>query len=448
MTTNRTTRAGNVRLGSPGAILILLAALALCFAAMVMFASPVRAGTLKVTNKNDSGNGSLRQAINTANGNRQADTIKISASGTVVLRSELPEITTDIQIVGPGANAFTVSGNDEGRVFLVRDRAKVTISGLKITEGFDRGGGIYNLGVLTVDRCTITGNRASYGGGIYNKKSRDTAEGGTLVVKNSTISGNTASGWTDSSGGGIDNDGGTLTVINSTITRNTAYRGGGIASGIYLPGQKTTIVNSTISGNSASEMGGGVHNDYGFTTIKFSTIKSNTAPKGYGGGVANDGGEGRRTQVSSSIIAGNRGTDVDLISAFSDPPNTFRSKGYNLIGDGDATKAFNARGDQIRINRPGRVIRGKSGNDTLKGTSGSDIIYGLGGKDDVRGLGGNDTVFGGGGNDRIFGQDGNDRLYGQGGRDLLVGGNGRDTLIGGTGKDKLRGGPGKDRQRQ
>ena len=219
--------------------------------------------------------------------------------------------------------------------------------------------------------------------------------------------------------------------------------------GVYLPGQKTTIINSTISGNLASEMGGGVHNDYGLTTIGFSVIKNNTAPKGYGGGVANDAGEGRRTQVFSSIIAGNRGTDVDLIlSAFSNPSNTFTSKGYNLIGDGDATRAFKSRGDQVRITNPGRVIRGKSGNDTLKGTSGSDIIYGLGGKDTVRGLGGNDTIRGGGGNDRLYGQDGNDHLYGEKGRDTLVGGKGRDVLVGGSGKDKLRGGPGKDRQRQ
>lgn len=313
---------------------------------MAALAGPAQAATLTVTNTNDSGTGSLRQAIITANGNGQADTINITATGTVVLRSKLPDLATEMQVRGPGADRFTVSANGNYRAFRVLDRARVSISGVRITkgDGDGMGGGIYNTGVLTVERSTISGNEAYSGGGIQNEKSDVTPEGGTLIVKNSTISGNSAEGY-DVFGGGIYNDGGTLAVENSTITGNAADRGGGVCSNISLPGQKTTITNSTIAGNLANSFGGGLYNYRGVTTVKFSTIGNNTAPQNKGSGVANRNGKEPRTEVSSSIVAGNRGTDMDVISAFSNPLNNFVSTGYNLVGNGNATSAFRAQGD-------------------------------------------------------------------------------------------------------
>jgi len=109
-------------------------------------------------------------------------------------------------------------------------------------------------GTLTVTNSTISGNTAStyyfsWGGGIYHTGSHEGS--GTLMVTNSTISGNAASG-SDSRGGGIYSSGGTLMVTNSTISGNTASdstssRGGGICSYSTL-----AVTNSTISGNSAS----------------------------------------------------------------------------------------------------------------------------------------------------------------------------------------------------
>lgn len=254
-----------------------------------------------------------------------------------------------------------MSGNDERRVFLIDDRAEVTISGLTITGGDTSfGGGVLNCGVLTVERSTITGNEGTYGGGICNAKSEDTVDGGTLTVKNSTISKNTATGFTTSSGGGIANgclssEGGTLTVIGSTITGNTAYWGGGIFSDIFLPGQKAIIANSTISGNLATGRGGGVYNGAGLTAISYTTITNNTSPNGAGSGVGNSnrGSKSPRTEVSSSIIAGNKGTDVDVLTTIANPRNTFVSRGYNVIGDGEATDAFNKAGDKRRVKNPG-----------------------------------------------------------------------------------------------
>ena len=177
----------------------------------------------------------------------------------------------------------------------------------------------------------------------------------TPTVTDSTISGNTASG---DGGGGILTRG-ALTVIDSTISGNTASGGGGgnRGGGIFSNtsgSQTTTITNSTVSGNTAQNGGGGVHNNSGLTAIEFSTITKNTAPEGQGSGVASFGNDRTSTEVFSSIISGNQGTDVDFITnPFGDTTNTFVSEGYNLIDDGNATGAFIIREIRPALATPG-----------------------------------------------------------------------------------------------
>ena len=92
-----------------------------------------------------------------------------------------------------------------------------TFDGNRATDaGFGiGGGGIANMGPVTVSNSTFSGN-SGVGGGIYNWYY------GTLTVSNSTFDGNRA---TD--GGGITNEG-TLTVTNSIFSGNSADDGGGI----------------------------------------------------------------------------------------------------------------------------------------------------------------------------------------------------------------------------
>src|SRR5690242_10577872 len=73
----------------------------------------VRANNYTVTNLDDSGDGSLRQAILDANANPGADSIDFQdeLSGTLTLTSgQLPPITEDLTITGPGVFSITVSG--------------------------------------------------------------------------------------------------------------------------------------------------------------------------------------------------------------------------------------------------------------------------------------------------------------------------------------------------
>ena len=215
------------------------------------------ATTFTVTSTNESGPGSLRQAIADAN---SGDTITFDPGilpGTITLTSGSYFIVDkDLTINGPGAGDLAIDGNDSSRAFLISG-GTVAISDVTIQNGsaFGNGGGIANVnGSLTITNVTVNNNTATDGGGgIFN------TSGGTLTITNSTISGNSV----DGRGGGIRNlNSGTLTITNSTITGNSAGSlGGGVENGTALPTQtQLTITNSTITGNSTGSLGGGVRN--------------------------------------------------------------------------------------------------------------------------------------------------------------------------------------------
>lgn len=243
------------------------------------------AATFTVTNLNDDGAGSLRQALADANGAAGADVVDFQAGlgGTITLASGQLRITDSVAITGPGASSITVSGGNASRVFYLYNSTEniaVTISGLTVSGGSANiGGGILNLDEdLTLQDMAITGNTASGdGGGLW-------ADGFAmdLVLRNVEVSGNTAG----DDGGGIyiEDTGAPLLFDNVRITGNTATGNGG---GVYFydPDRDTTIQASTISGNSAGDRGGGVYlysADGGVHLITGTTISGNTAARGGG----------------------------------------------------------------------------------------------------------------------------------------------------------------------
>src|SRR5439155_897845 len=244
----------------------------------------VHAATITVVNTNDSGAGSLRQALADAN---DGDTINfdVSVTGTITLTSGELLVNDSITISGPGANTLAVNGNAASRVFHIASGKTVTISGLTITNG--------------------SASAFTNGGGIYNDHA-------TLTINNSTVSGNSAA---SGNGGGIYNDRVTLTINNSTVSGNAANRGGGIFNnGAYPGGALTRINNSTISGN----VGEGIYNDgatgptpstpgFAALTVSSCTVSGNSASGIYNDATSNFTGMNGYASltVTNSTFSGN-----------------------------------------------------------------------------------------------------------------------------------------------
>jgi len=311
--------------------LLVVLALFLSLLGSAVTVIPAYAANFTVTNANDSGAGSLRQAILDANAAAGADTITFNADYTITLASQLPAITTQITITGNGAAKTIIQANAAPktatyRVFKVDGSGNLTLDSLTVRHGYcalscevfiNLGGGIYNEGTLTITNSTITSNSTSLnGGGIYNS--------GTVTITNSTLSDNSSSG-VGGQGGGIYNAS-NATLTNVTFSGNSAYNGGGIfnksiltvtnsmlsgstaeaGGGIYNDINGTlTVTNSTVSDNTAASSGGGIYNNINSTlTVTNSTFSGNKVPAGGGGGIFNSG----TVTVTSSTFSNNSGT--------------------------------------------------------------------------------------------------------------------------------------------
>ena len=233
--------------------------------------------TIPVTNTGDptgAGGCTLRDAIDMAQGGSAAAgdtcisngsgapfTIVFGVTGTIMLASELPQITGNLTIIGPSVSpGITIDGGGKVRLIQLGSGATLDLQFLTLAHGHSSdgngGGAIFNGGgTLTVTNSTFSGN-TGLGGAIANGGA---TSGGTLTVTNSTFSGNSSPGSSGVGGGAIFNVG-TLTVINSTFSGNSATNGGGIFN--Y---GSVTVTNSTFSGNSAVFDGGGITEGEGAT---------------------------------------------------------------------------------------------------------------------------------------------------------------------------------------
>jgi hypothetical protein len=307
------------------------------------------AATVTVTNLNDSGAGSLRQAIADA---APGDTIEIKATGTITLTGGQLLILKDLTINGPGHESLVISGNNASRVFQVAS-ATVSISGVTITggnAGAGAGGGVNAQGTLTLKDSLVVSNVARLGGGIYNTdtlnlvrtaviNNSDTQtgggfyiDGGTTTLTDSAVGGNTSVGL----GGGFYVSTGTVNLVRSTVSGNSATRGGGFENRGTV-----NLTNSTLSGNNATTGdGGGVWMSTGNLVIANSTIAGNTAASGKGGGIFDFVASGT-TSLVNTVLAGNSA------GAAPDCSGSIASLGFNLIGSNSGCNYTSAAGDQV-----------------------------------------------------------------------------------------------------
>ena len=216
---------------------------------MTAFApTPAHAATV-VTNCNDSGTGSLRDAVTTAPANTPT-TITFMQDCTggskIVFSTSTITISNNVTIDATG-HTVTLDGGRAKRLFIVGSGWSLTLTGLTLQNGFagldsntgmgytGYGGGAINFGTLIVTNCTFTGNYAPNGGALENN--------GTLTMVNSTFTGNSAG-----SGGALYNTTtGIATITGSTIAQNGANIAGGINNGGTL-----TVTLSVLAGNTSS----------------------------------------------------------------------------------------------------------------------------------------------------------------------------------------------------
>ena len=259
------------------------------------------------------GNITLRAAIMEANA-LAGDSLIILGSGTYALTltgaGENNAFTGDLDVTdtsgtltilgaGNGQTIIDATGLDD-RVFDVFTDADLTLHGLTVTGGNavgTSGGGIRNIGTVSLVNTSVEGNTAEFnGGGILNG---ELGQQGTLNLSNSQVSGNSAV-----DGGGIyNNDQSQVTIVDSAVTGNTAS---GDGAGLYNDLQATIgITRSDISGNTATLDGGGIYNnDLASLTINDSKVNNNTANQG--GGIFNE--EAASLTVSRTTVSGNTTT--------------------------------------------------------------------------------------------------------------------------------------------
>ena len=300
----------------------------------------------------------LREAINDSNVSGTDDniTFQTGLTGTITLdQGELlvnKNSYNSTTITGPGADDIYVDGNDLSVVFNAQSTGSgLTISGITIGNGYDDvAGGLYvsESGDVVLTDSTVTGNGATGerdkydffgGGGITNR--------GSLVVQDSLITNNYANSYVPDmgppfpygGGGGINNLG-ELTVSGSTITENgSSQLGGGILSGISKYPSSMNISDTTISDNGAP-YGGGIAGFDFFTSvgsshnqITDSTISGNIAEFGGGLGFKYMGGS-RHWEVSHSTIYDNGAFGGGGGAAFAFIAGTFDLVDSTISGNG------------------------------------------------------------------------------------------------------------------
>jgi hypothetical protein len=257
-----------------------------------------------VTNTEDSGDGSLRQAIAEVSSNGVI-TFAAGVTGTIALASgEIDAFDTGFTLTGPGAKVLTVSGNNSGRVFSLYD-GTFNISGLTLANGVNTGQTAGRAGnvaisyptVVNFRQCRISGGQSLEGAGIWNA--------GTLSLSGCTLDNNFATNY----GGGIFNYSlGSVTLTNCTVASNSASYDGGL----YSEGT-VAARNCTFAYNSASVNNGGVVSAGGSFDLAGSLVASNTA-----------------------VVA-------------PDVYGPFDSGGYNLIGNTNSSSGFGAPNDQLNV---------------------------------------------------------------------------------------------------
>jgi len=249
--------------------------------------------TFTVTNTNNSGAGSLRQAIDDANADNTAtvanphiiDATGLPVNSTISVTIDPANsrfflvITNHMTIKGSGAANLTISGNGTNRIFWIQN-GTITLQDLTLADGYARGGG-------------GAGGGMGAGGAIFmheGKQDPTTATGvlsGSIDLRllNVTLKNNQAIGGT----------GGTGAVAGGGLGGNGLSAGGGVLGNGGQSGGSVTNASGTagFGGETPGTNGGiaifGLGSNSGLVGSVYTGMRT---PPGFGGGGTEAGGFG------------------------------------------------------------------------------------------------------------------------------------------------------------
>ncbi|MDN3358094.1 hypothetical protein [Actinomadura sp. DC4] len=275
-----------------------IGAAVLAGAALTMAQAPARAAAKKVVFVPCSAP-ALAAAITAAN--VTPTTIRLSADCTydittpaVIGSTALPPITGNVTMIGGPSTALRRDPNIAvARILQVNAGGRLDLEGVFVLNGIADGaggGGILNNGSLVLRQDTLSGNTGPNGGAVSNGATANALISRTVISSNSTtgsgggvinlgsltVSGSRLTGNTSGiDGGGIATVSGATHLIQSTIDRNVATGTGG---GIYNVAT-TTLSRTLVELNRAVNVGGGggIRNVApGVVTLSVSSVRNNT----------------------------------------------------------------------------------------------------------------------------------------------------------------------------
>lgn len=223
---------------------------------------------LTVTNINDSGVGSLRQAIAEA---QSGDRIRFAsklANKKITLNSGQLTIDKNLIIDGSDAPGITISGNKSDRVFYIGKGIAATLKDLAIVDGKSNDGGGIKVeqegSELTLINARIDNNVGKITGGLFV-------------------------GWKS-----------TANVINSSFNNNdgtaaepTSKNAGFSAGAISTWGSATLSIEGTTFDNNKGYNGGAIYSIFSTLSIEDSDFINNVSTSRAGGGAIFNDGIGR-----------------------------------------------------------------------------------------------------------------------------------------------------------
>jgi hypothetical protein len=311
------------------------------------------AASFTVTTTNDSGPGSLRQAIQDANALPDADSIQFNIPGTgvqtIALGTALPVVTNTVTIDGytqPGSHPNTLATGSDAVLLIRLDGSGISNSlpaGLKLTGANHLVRGLvvvrFSDGIVldTCTNCTVAGNWVGYD--VDGLTSGNTGNGVYItcpVFRRST--GNTIGGTTPGARNVISGNGTGIFIFPSTADNNTVvgnYVGtdasgtlarGNTFAGVQIQAGPNNVIGGTTAGarNVISANGTGISVLAGpSTAIKgnyIGTDATGTNDLGNSGqGIIVQGASlvfvGGTEPGAGNLVGNNRGHGIELLGA-------------------------------------------------------------------------------------------------------------------------------------